>query len=462
MQADTLQHHFREFIRRFNLIQQGEWVIIAVSGGIDSVVLLDLLEKMKNELKVKLALAHMNHCLRGEESDQDEEFVQSIAKDHGLECYLERTDTSTIAEQRKLSIQETARELRYDFFTRLRVSYGYHKIATAHHADDNTETLLFNVIRGTGVHGMTGIPVKRDDIGVIRPLLFATREQISRYALERQLNYREDTSNRENKYTRNFIRHQLIPQIREHINPNLTATLSRTSELFLELEKFLLEETSQAFTRIQLKNSTDEIILDADRLCVYSAFIQEYLLFETAKKFCQTEIDFATVQSMLKIVEGETGAWCKVSKNAVFYRNRNQLILTRVGDTDAFHYSVIPNQHYEFQHFHFGSTLVSNVKITNNPFVEYIDASTLGNTLVLRSWNEGDWFIPLGMHDKKKLSDFFIDQKVPLFDKHLIPLLVSDENIVWVCGKRLDDRYKITPKTKTILKLEFMPRHVTK
>ncbi|TLY29193.1 MAG: tRNA lysidine(34) synthetase TilS [Ignavibacteria bacterium] len=451
--------NMRRFIRDFRLIDRGEKIILAVSGGLDSMVLLDALDDLKRDSQLTLSVAHFNHQLRGIESDRDEALLRSVALARGLECYVERANTRAAAEAQKLSVEECARNLRYAFFEKLRSSLGYQKIATAHHADDNAETILFNLFRGAGVHGLSGIPVRRNDQSIIRPLLFATRKQIEGYAAERKVSYREDASNAEREYTRNFLRHDVIPLIRENINPNLIGTLSRTAELFDQLEEYLNEQARNIMPGLLVRGSEGSIILDLTAFRAQPVFLREHVLLHTAREFTAKEIDFATVKSMIRVADGETGTSCSIAKDAVFCRNRDQLIFMRNNRVTPFQHPIELRRRYQFDRFGFGSSASAQAPLSADPNVEYVDADTMAPECLLRNWKEGDWFIPLGMQEKKKLSDFFIDEKIPLFQKMAIPILVSNGEIVWICGMRLDERHKITPKTVRILKLEYTPRY---
>jgi tRNA(Ile)-lysidine synthase len=456
--SESLLGRLREFVQRFRLIEHGERIILAVSGGSDSMVLLDAFERLKTEFQLTLAIAHFNHRLRGEESDRDEVFVRSATGERGLECYVERADTRAIADARRQSIEETARELRYDFFRKLRTSLGYQRVATAHQADDNAETILFNLFRGAGVRGLSGIPVRRSDQCVIRPLLFATKELIMDYAAERAVRYREDSTNAGNEYTRNFLRHEVIPLIRRNVNPNLIVTLRRTGQLFDQLEDYLGEVTRNVLPSVIVRETPRTIVVDSGALLDQPAFLQEHLLLHLARKFTSRDVDFGTVKTMLRVAGGETGSSCSIGGETVFYRNRKDLIFSRVKRLVPYRHRIELNRRYEFERFDFGSAPSGEIRMSADPNTEYVDADTLGKECVLRSWKEGDWFVPLGMREKKKLSDFFIDEKIPLFEKLAIPIFVSDGEIVWVCGKRLDDRHKIMPTTTRVVKLEYAPR----
>ena len=449
----------REFIRQHNLVERDDRIIAAVSGGIDSIVLLDVLGRLRQEWNLELAVAHFNHQLRGKESDDDEAFVHAAADRLGIQFHSDRADAHAYAESMKLSIQEAARDLRYDFFRRLRTSIGFNRIATGHNGDDNAETVLFNMLRGAGVHGLTGIPVTRKDMALVRPLLFATREEIQRYAGERHLEFREDSSNKNTDYSRNFLRHQIIPQLRERINPNLMGTLRRCAELSHQLEDYLHVEASNFLSRVIVESTEREITFGLATMRSEPLFLQEYVLHKMAKDFAHGEIEFSTVREMLKVAEAETGSSCSVAKDVVFCRDRDRLVLRRQANEPLYRYAVKPNQAYEFSGFHFTSSYVDSASFTDDPNIEYIDANRLAGDLVLRTWNNGDWLVPLGMHQKKKVSDLFIEQKVPVYEKHTIPILESDGSIVWICGRRLDNRWKVTPATKQILKLQYEPNN---
>lgn len=457
MPEDPLLYSLRQFIRKHRLIEAGEKIVAAVSGGVDSMVLLDCLDRLRSRLSITLAVAHFNHQLRGEESDDDEQFVRKAADERGLECHVDRGNAAEAAESHKLSVQDAARQLRYAFFNRLRTTQGFDKIATGHNADDNAETILLNLFRGAGVHGLSGIPVWRKDRNIIRPLLYATRDEIQQYAERHGLKHREDSTNIKTEYTRNFIRHNIAPLIRERINPNLTATLRRTGELFDQLEQYIQSNVARVLPEIVMENAVERIVLDLSKLREQPLFLQEQLLLTVAKQISSGEVDYNTVQELLDVSRADTGASCSLADDAVVHRDRDHLVFLTQSSKAPFSYSIERNKTYQFDGFSFRSSLVHHATMTNDPNVEYVDAASVKAQLTLRSWQEGDWFIPLGMRERKKVSDFFIDQKIPLFEKQSIPLLVSGDEIVWIVGKRLDDRHKVTPQTKDILRLEYIP-----
>ncbi len=443
------------FLIENQLIKTGDKVIVALSGGIDSMVLLDALYKLQKNWNLSIAIAHLNHMLRDRESDEDEEFVKQISQKYSLDCYIERVNTSLLAESKKLSIQEAARILRYDFLNKVRSSLGFTKVATGHNADDNTETILLNIFRGSGIHGLTGIPAFRYDVPTIRPLLFATRTEIEMYALENKIPYRVDSTNLKTDYLRNLIRHEILPIIKEKINPNISTTFQRSAKLFNELEQYLNEEIKKIVPQVILSKRPDELVIDTKKLFSFPEFIQEYFLLRTAKEFTKHDVSYSTARSIYKTSKSEPGTSCSVKLDIVFYKDRDKCIFKFVTLPKPFKYNILLDKEYEFEHFYFKSKFTDNVEFNKDPNIEYIDANLLGKNLILRNWREGDWFFPIGLDGKKKVSDFFIDQKIPIFKKHLIPIFESEGKIVWICGLKLDDRFKITENTKKILEISY-------
>jgi tRNA(Ile)-lysidine synthase len=450
---------FHEYSRRRRLIEERDKIIAAVSGGADSVVLLDLLAREQEAFGLSLIVAHFNHQLRGEESDGDEALVAQRARHYGFELYVERANTAEYAKHRKLGIQEAARQLRYDFFAKLLLSSGFTRVATAHTADDNAETVILNLVRGAGVQGLAGIPVVRDERKIIRPLLFAERRDIEMYAAEERLPFRTDSSNLKDMYTRNFIRHQVIPPLREQVNPGLVQTLHRSAELFRELESFLTYTARQHYDLLIARRTEEDLHLSIPKLRGTPVLLQQYVIMLAAEDFARRTLEYDQVNAILDLTEGLSGSWVAVGREHLVYRDRERLVFRKAEQFPEFRIAVQPNHSYSFPTFHFTSAFVEprGVAFSADPSAEYVDADRVeGRELVLRTWGDGDAFIPLGMKAKKKISDFFVDAKIPLYEKHHIPILETGEGeVVWVCGQRLDDRFKITGDTRRVLRLEF-------
>jgi len=450
---------FQEYCRRRRLIEDGNRIIVGVSGGADSIVLLDLLAKIRENRGLQLMVAHFNFQLRGSESDGDEHFVAARAEQYGLEFFVERANTAECAKHSKLGIQETARNLRYEFFDNLLESSGFDKIATAHNADDNAETILLNLFRGAGVQGLSGIPVYRHDRKIVRPILFAQRKEIELYAAEESLEFRTDSSNEKEVYTRNFIRHRILPLVKEQINPTVVLTLQRSAELFRELEAYISYNARSSLEFIVTRRTADEVHLSIPRLRSNPTLLQQYVMLMVAEQFTQKRLDFERVNAALGLAEGTTGSSVSLSEHYVIFRDRNDLVLRRVEPVPAFKITVLPNRRYEFNRFKFSSELLRKDDLAGFGMQgsEFVDAAAVGGAdLVLRTWSDGDAFVPLGMKKKKKISDFFVDAKVPVYEKHEFPILeTSKGEVVWLCGQRIDERFKITDGTTQVLKLEF-------
>jgi len=458
-------NRFHDYARRRRLFDDRTKIVVAVSGGADSSVLLDLLVKERDACRLPLIVAHFNHQLRGEESDADEQHVKHRASIYGIEFYVERANTAEYARHMKLGIQEAARNLRYDFLSNLLISSGFDRIATAHNADDNAETMLLNLFRGAGVQGLAGIPVYRQDQKIIRPMLFAPRQEIEQYAQIERVPYRNDSSNSTDHYSRNYIRHHVVPLVKSQINPNLVRTLHRTAELFRELEAYLGYNARHSLDLVATSRADDEVHLSIPRLRSAPTLLQQYMIILAVEQFAKKKLDYDQVASMMDLAEGITGGWVSFGPDLVAYRDRDELIFRRTEPIPEFKITILQNHRYEFDRFRFASQELSQNEIQRDGEgkTEYVDADRIHTPdLVLRTWSDGDAFVPLGMKMKKKISDFFIDAKVPIFEKHNFPILETKEGeVVWVCGQRIDDRFKITNETKRVLKLEFsrLPRH---
>lgn len=419
-------------------------VLLTISGGVDSVVLLHLLSQCPQTYQ-QIALAHCNFQLRGNESNQDEAFVKALAQQYDIPCFVTRFDTYTLADTQKGSIQMIARQLRYEWFEELRQSEGYDYIATAHHQSDLTETILLNLVRGTGIAGLHGIKEKNGK--VIRPLLFASKNEIENFATQEQLQWREDASNKENKYYRNRLRNEVIPVLKG-MNPNLETTLAQSVEKISAVERFfeeaikrvenlyLREENGVYFLNFELFKTADEPLI---------------VLFEILKKFGFSYTQAKEVLASINQISGKQF----FSPTFSLVKDRTQLVIAP--KTQAIREQTLIDT-LAFGDTHIGSGLslerkavTVNFKIPRDPSIACLDWEKLTLPLKIRPWQQGDWFKPLGMTQRKKLSDFLIDQKVPLNLKERIQVVVSGDAIVWVVGYRIDNRFKISDQTKEVL-----------
>ena len=444
---------FKAYINRYHLIAECDKVILALSGGIDSMVMADLLLKAK----VEFVVAHCNFHLRGEESDGDEKFVREFAERHEIQCFVKYFETEKYAFGNGISIEMAARDLRYAWFEELRQQLNYDKIAVAHHADDQAETFFINLLRGAGLRGLKGMQPQNGVI--IRPLLWASREQIRKYAVENQITWREDHTNAETVYLRNKIRNQLLP-VFDELHPEARQSLYKSlehlaseNELYRELLKeklsYLVEEQGDVSV---IARRNDEAIQNNALDCQATLAMtkSEQLLFEWLRQY-----GFNTDQCHFIFETMETGIGNKYyspTHQLVVGRNELQLseIKTVVDDEiqiEEGEKEILSPIHLQFSKL--GKTV--DFVIDKSPEVAQLDFDEIRFPLTLRHWRHGDRFHPLGMKGSKLLSDFFVDQKFTEWQKRNVWLLVSvDGKILWVVGRRIDDRFKVTDSTKSI------------
>ncbi|MBR2961488.1 MAG: tRNA lysidine(34) synthetase TilS [Alistipes sp.] len=445
MSHETLIQRFVDYNRRHNLYTHDDKILLAVSGGVDSMVMLSLFVQQGYNVGV----AHCNFLLRGSESDEDEQMVLREAERYGVEVFNRRFDTVGEMERTGESMEMAARRLRYDWFNELCKEYGYNIIAIAHHTDDSIETFFINLMRGTGLRGLTGINRRR--MNVIRPLLFAERREIAEYAIANKLPYREDSSNRSTKYLRNKIRLGLLPVIRE-TNPYFTSVMRGNlyrltdAQLFIEAAIADIRETV-----IEHTEYGDRIHIDR----INSNYPRDFVIYEILNSAYGFKGD--TVESMCHaLAENATGKRFFARDYAACI-DRGDIVVAPIADDDACQIEIDRNDLHAYcgnSILLFAHTDIDNVTDYNTPKeVALLDESKLKYPLTLRRWQEGDTFIPFGMGGRKKVSDFLIDQKVPVVEKRRQYVLLSEEQIVWIVGRRIDDRFRINDRTENILKI---------
>ena len=411
--------------------------LLACSGGLDSVVLAHLCAQCGFDF----LLAHCNFKLRGNESDEDERFVRQLAKRLGKTVCVKQFKTQEYVNKKSISIQMAARELRYEWFEGLMLQNNIKTLVTAHHADDNLETFIINLSRGTGIKGLTGIPSRTRNIA--RPLLPFTRIQILEFAKKEAIEWREDRSNLETKYLRNKIRHEIVPVLKE-LHPTFLTN-------FIETQEFLKQISDIADNHIdQLKKDIFQENGDVIRIKIESLqSLHPLKAYMHALFGAYGFTEWEDVQQLLTAMSGKEVR----SRTHRLVKDRDSLLLTSITD-DLNKEFQIKEEDTEIQIPI--SLKINTVKLIEavGPNILYVDKETLKYPLVLRKWQKGDYFYPLGMHGRKKLSKFFKDEKIDVISKEKQWLLCSDNKIVWVVGKRADDRFKITHRTKNILKIK--------
>jgi len=432
------------FINQQQLFAPTDKILATVSGGIDSVVLCELL----HELKIPFGVAHCNFGLRGDESDADEIFVKKLAKKYDVPFYSENFNTNAFAQQEQISTQMAARMLRYTWFERIRLKHGYDYIGTAHHQNDAAETILLNLTKGTGIAGLHGIPVKNGK--VVRPLLTLTKDDIYEYVTLKQLIWREDSSNETTKYQRNKIRHEVLPVLKQ-INPNLENTLAQTVQKIAGAERIVAQYINQVKAEV-LKTEPEAIYLALAPLQKVTAL--PVVLHELLKDY---GFSFDTTQEIIQAFTAIPGKTFS-SATHVLVKDREQLVITpkdlgAFGSYEVDHTATqveVPGLDLQMKHLP-----AANYQLPRSRKVAALDVNLLQFPLKIRPWKEGDWFVPLGMNGKKKISDFLIDEKMPANLKSQVKVLTSDKSIVWVIGYRLDNRFKVTDKTENILEMSI-------
>lgn len=430
-----------KFVSGNSLFVKGDKILIAVSGGLDSVVLLDMLFKTGFNINI----AHCNFQLRGQESDMDEEFVRNLGKNYKLKTFVKICDASEYAKTNKLSIQESARELRYHWFKEISLKNKFDKIVVAHHFDDNLETFFINFSRGSGLSGLKGIPVKNDNI--VRPLMFASRKEIEVYAKENKLKFREDSSNSSDKYLRNNLRHNLLPgflKILGGSNETLRKSMAYLAEDELLFEQFILQKRQEIIEEsdgFQFIKKSKLLSLSPLKTWVY------YLLKPFG--FSRSVTDDISVG----LLENNTGKNYFSSTHRIL-SDREKLIITtqkqkikpQVLTIEESELEILSPIHFQISTF----SKPDNFRIKKDNKIAYFDFDKLKFPLTLRKWETGDRFKPFGMKGSKLLSDFFIDEKLSIFEKEKIWLLESDKDIIWVVGLRTSDKFKIKNNTKVV------------
>ena len=417
---------------------QDKKLIVATSGGMDSMVLVHLFQKFN----LNFALAHCNFQLRGAESDGDENFVKDYAKHNNITFFVTKFDTKNYSEENKLSTQVAARNLRYNWFNELLVSEKFDFVATAHHLDDQVETFLINFSRGTGLDGLTGIPSQNGNI--IRPMLPFSRKEIENYVSENKLQWREDSSNTSDKYLRNKIRHHVIPVFKE-INESFLQSFQNTLD-HLNQEQSLVNDAVQMVYDIVVSEDNEQLKINISALLQYENY--RAYLYKWLNKY-----GFLAWNDVYNLIEAQSGKQI-FSEKYILLKDRDFLILSKKETTNF--EEIIMHSITEKPNFPLKLTLCNQSDIFNQmKNVIFVEENKIQFPLTIRKWKEGDYFYPSGMQGKKKVSKYFKDEKFTIFQKQETWILESNNQIIWIIGHRADDRFKIENTTQTILQITY-------
>lgn len=454
-----LLDRFVEFIRKESLFQLHDTLLVAVSGGIDSVVLTDLCYRAG----YRFVIAHCNFRLRDEESERDKEFVRALAEKYGVEILIKEFDTQNYASKNKLSIQEAARELRYSWFNDLTAISGSsqlttkpqttnyqpqtpNKVLTAHHADDNLETMLMNFFRGAGIQGLRGMLPKKGNI--VRPLLAFRKTELTQFATDHQLSWVEDSSNVSDKYSRNYFRNNVIPLVKT-IYPEAEQNLLNNLRRFADIE-ILYKEAVDGKLQKLVEQKGHEVHIPVLKLKKIQPLFT--IVHEIIKQYHFTT---GQVQEVIRLLDSDTGKYIQSSTHRII-KNRNWLIITPLAAKQS--ENILIEENNSPVAFELGELFLLRQPTANHTpaaskEIAQLNEAEIRFPLLLRKWKTGDYFYPLGMTKKKKLARFFIDQKLSKAAKENVWVLEMNKKIIWVIGHRIDERFKITPATTSLLEI---------
>lgn len=432
---------FSKFFTEHNLFASSQKYLLAVSGGKDSMTLLHLFK----ERNLNFSIAHYNFCLRGSESDADERFVKREAAKYGIEVFSKRFETAQYAEEKGISIQMAARELRYEWFAVLMAEYKFDFLATAHHANDSVETILLNMVRGTGLAGLHGIkPISGN---IIRPLIYSTTDEIIKFVEANNISFREDSSNASIKYARNLLRHEVVPVLKQ-LNPQVEIAFSEMAEKMALTEVLVYAQVEKAE-----KEHVVEVngIVKLDKAYFVN---QEIIFFTFLTKYGFSWHQFKEIHSQCKSDKNSIGNEFR-TRTHILYIDRKDILITKNEEGVVFQIEIELNINWVQTPF---CELEIDIKpnegilsLQKKKEIAELDFDKLKFPLIIRNWQPGDSFIPFGMKGSKKISDYLIDNKVSLAEKKKTLVLLSGNEIVWLVGHTISNKYKIAPETKKIM-----------
>jgi tRNA(Ile)-lysidine synthase len=449
----TTEQKIIQFIKENHLIAIDDKILVAFSGGPDSIFLLNFLYKYIRKYKIKISAVHVNHQLRGQDSEDDENFCKDVCSDLGVPFYSHKKDVKTYSQINKCSLEVAGRKIRYECFEETAASIGYNKIATAHNADDNAETVLLNLIKGAGPKGISGIPIKREEI--IRPVMVINKQEILDYLKENNIKYRIDESNLSNEFERNYLRNEIIPLITKNLNPSFAKTVLQTALNFQRLNSLIDKLISNLRSEIKVeKNKIVSIPIPV--INKQDDFITSQLIKDVVEENFSVKLESKHLAKITSLKNRQAGKSEELTANLICFKDRQEIKI--------FKSPAIKRKEEKF--IKIGETVTlgkhtlsiekvtkESIRIDSSSTIEYISGDSIKRDFTIRNWYEGDKFYPIGMHGTKKISDYLNDIKVDTLEKKEQLVLENNGKIVWIIKRRLDDRFKITPNTKRILKL---------
>ena len=441
------------FAAKYNLIQSGDKLLVALSGGPDSVFLLSFLLKYKKKYQIEIGAMHVNHMIRGREAERDEKFCSQLCTNFAIEYHTAKRNVPSYARIKKISIEEAAREVRYEELNKVLQKYKYNKIATGHNSNDNSETMLLNLIKGSGLTGLSGIPIKRKNI--IRPILAVEREEILSYLKKNKVKYLIDNSNVSDEYERNFIRNKIFPLIKKRLNTNLDSSLLKSS--------LVLKNQAQALkSAVGIISKNVTIVKDNSLIFPLFSFneLNKSLWGDVIKasidNYFSIKAASATCNKVISLFPNQVGKKVNLSNGLTALRDRDGIVIHHPKkERKSKTAKIIIGSSGQIEKRRVSISRVSKIPkaYPNNKNIEYISGDNVHGNFILRFWNNSDRFYPLGLSGSKKVSDFLNDKKIRSIEKRDQLVLLNENKIVWVVAQRIDERFKITDETRKVLQL---------
>ena len=466
---EDIKERFLKYIEDNSLINKDDGIVIGLSGGPDSVCLLHLLCSVREELNLKLAAAHINHMIRGEEADGDEEYSRQLCEKFDVDFFALRKDVEGYAKEKGMSSETAGRKVRYDFFNEVLKKKGYSKIATAHNANDQAETILLRIMRGTGLDGLAGIPVKREN-KYIRPILFMKREEVEEYCKKSNLEPRIDATNLEKLYSRNKVRLDIIPYMKENFNKDVVEAINRMALLLQDDNKFIVEEVNKVYKEYCIEK-TDKVIIQKEVFNKNSAIIGR-IIRKSIKKVNGNQYDvelkhIKEIENIQKVSTNKTvdlpyGIFAENVYGDIHIKLK-KFIRSNKYDELVYEKELIDEETIEFNGYTFSFKVLNNmenIQFTKNNCIKYFNYDKINGNIIIRQRKNGDKMNPFGMKGNKKLKDIFIDMKVPKEERELIPVIQFGDDIAWLVSLKLSNKFRVTNDTRKILKIEFSRKEI--
>lgn len=454
------------YIKDNKLIKDGDKILVALSGGPDSVCLLNILFELKEELNIDIGAAHVNHLLRGEDAFKDEEYVVKICDEMGVPCFVTRVDINNYSKEHKLSSELAGRQVRYDFFEEIIEKEDFNKIATAHNANDQAETILFRLMRGTGLEGLGGIKASRDN-KIIRPILCLSRQEVEAYIQLKTLKPRIDKTNFEKIYNRNKIRLDILPYMKENFNEDIIQTLNRMSLLLQKDNEFLENLALNSYKKYCVEY--DDYFIIKEEIFKQEESIINRVLRHAVTKYSKLNYDFEMkhineISSLAqknsgKVIDLPNGIYAENIYGDIYIKNRSDKCNTNNKKEEIlFSKGNINNKIASFDKIVIEFSIINDyqrdyISLNQGNLIQYFDFDKINDNILIRKRIDGDKIIPLGMSGSKKLKDIFIDMKIPKEERDNITILCFDQKIAWIMGIRTSEEYKVTNQSKNILKI---------